>query len=435
MAPHALIAVVIFVAVYVCISFELLNKAIAALMGVMALLIFGVVDVHAGASYINFETLMLLLGMMGIIAVLKKSGFFAILTVRLAKWSGGQPLRIMVLFCLATAVISAFLDNVTTVLIMVPIVIELTAGMGLDPRLYVVALAMASNLGGTATLVGDPPNIIIGSMVGLTFNQFLLYLVTPVSLATAAVISLVWLFNRATLRPIDDNLTKLFSVQLLIEKIELDFLSVKLDRSFLVKSISCLAAALLLFVTQTVTHLSAGVVALTIAMILFVITRTDIEHVLLEIEWSTLLFFVGLFVLVGALEHAGVIEWMARAIFLRVGGNPYVMTLTVLWVAGIASGFIDNIPLTVTMVPIVLMMLAAHPIPHHILWWALALGACFGGNLTMIGASANIVSAASLNKHGHPIGFMEYTRRSAPATILSLLLASLVLAAYLWVLQ
>jgi len=378
---------------------------------------------------------MLLLGMMGIVAVLKKSGFFTLLTVRIARWTGGQPLRILVLFCLATAVISAFLDNVTTVLIMVPIIIELTSGMGLDPKIYVVALAMASNLGGTATLVGDPPNIIIGSMVGLTFNQFVTYLILPVSISTVAVIGYFWLSNRESFRPIDGDLTKLFSVQLLIEKIELDFLSVRLDRKFLLKSVLCLGVALVLFVTQAITHLTPGVVALTVAMILFIVTRVDIEHVLPEIEWSTLLFFAGLFILVGALNETGVIEWVARTVFLRVGDNPYAMVLTVLWVSAIASGFIDNIPLTITMVPIVRMMLAAQPIGHDILWWALALGACLGGNLTMIGASANIVAVDKLKKSGHHIRFLEYTRKSAPGTILSLIVASVVLVGYLSLLR
>jgi len=434
-APNALIPVLVFVAVYVCISFELLNKAVAALLGVMTLLILGVIDEHAATKYIDYETLALLLGMMGIVAVLKKSGFFTILTVRIAKWTGGQPLRILVIFCLATAIISAFLDNVTTVLIMAPIIIELTSGMGLDPKIYVVAVAMASNLGGTATLVGDPPNIIIGSMVGLTFNQFLVYLIVPVSIATVAVIAYFWLSNRESFQPIDGDLTKLFSVELLIEKIELDFSSIKLDRVLLRKSVICLAAAVLLFVTQSVTHLSPGVVALTVALILSVVTRVDIEHILPEIEWSTLLFFAGLFVLVGALQETGSIEWVARTIFLRVGDNPYVMVLAVLWISAIASGFIDNIPLTITMVPIVRLMLGAHPIPHHILWWALALGACLGGNLTLVGASANIVSADALKKHGQRITFLEYSRKSAPGTILSLLVASAVLVVYLWILQ
>ena len=432
MALDALITVSVFITVYVFIAFEWLNKAVAALLGVMALLILGVIDTHSAAGYIDFETIMLLIGMMGIVAVLKKSGFFNMLTVMIAKWTGGQPLLILVLFCIATAVISAFLDNVTTVLIMVPIIIELTRGMGLDPKIYVIALAMASNLGGTATLVGDPPNIIIGSKVGLSFNQFAIYLFIPVVLSTAIVIGYFWFRNRESFKPIDDDLTRLFSVQLLIEKIEFDFLSVKIDRIFLFKSIACLGVALLLFVTQTISGLSPGVVALTVAMILFVITRMEIEQVLLEIEWSTLLFFAGLFILVGSMEQKGVIEWIARNIFLKAGSNPYIMTLLVLWVSGIVSGFIDNIPFTITMIPIVHMMLAAHPLPHNILWWALSLGACLGWNFTLIGASANIVSAGMLKKQGYDITFWEYTRRSAPGTVLSLLICSAVLVVYLW---
>ena len=281
--------------------------------------------------------------------------------------------------------------------------------------------------------MGDPPNIIIGSKVGLTFNQFAGYLFIPVVLSTIGVIVYFWASNRDSFKSINGDLTKLFSVQLLIEKIEFDFLTVKIDRNFLLKSVLCLGVALLLFVTQTVTGLSPGVVALTVAMILFIITRMEIEHVLLEIEWSTLLFFAGLFILVGAMEQKGVIEWLARNIFLQAGSNPYVMTLMVLWVSGIVSGFIDNIPFTITMIPIVQMMLTAHAVPHHILWWALSLGACLGGNLTMIGASANIISAGLLKKYGHEISFGEYLRHSAPGAILSLLICSIVLMGYLWV--
>jgi Na+/H+ antiporter NhaD/arsenite permease-like protein len=433
MAPDAWIPVVVFIAVYAAISFEWLHKATAAILGVMVLLMLHVIDIHSAATYIDFETLMLLIGMMGIVAVLRKSGFFTILTVRIAKLTGGQPVRILILFSIATAVLSAFLDNVTTVLIMVPIIIELTRGMGLDPKIYVVALVMASNLGGTATLVGDPPNIIIGSKVGLTFNQFVEYLFVPVLLSTVSVLMYFLTTNRKSFQPIDGNLSKLFSVQMLIEKIDIDFLSFKIDRPFLIKSIGCMGLALLLFVTHTITHLSAGVVALTVAMILFTITRMDVEHILLEVEWSTLLFFAGLFVLVGAMEEKGVIEWVARNIFLRVGNNPYVMVLMVLWVSGIVSGFIDNIPFTITMIPIVGMMLQSAPIPHQILWWALSLGACLGGNLTLIGASANIVSVAILKKSGEYVTFGQYARWSAPGTILSLIVCSLVLMVYLWI--
>jgi Na+/H+ antiporter NhaD/arsenite permease-like protein len=317
---------------------------------------------------------------------------------------------------------------------MVPMVIEITRGMGLDPKIYIITQAMVSNIGGTATLIGDPPNVIIGSKVGLTFNQFAVYLAVPVMVSFAGVLFYCWLTHRERFHTIDTNLAKLFSVQLLLEKIEYDFLNVPIDRTFLLKSLGGLGLALLLFVTQTITGLTPGVTALSIAMILFVITAVDVEEMLREIDWSTLLFFSGLFILVGILEAKGVIEWIAQNIFLRIGHNPYAMVLTVLWVSGIVSGFIDNIPFTITMIPIVSLMLESQPVPHNVLWWALSLGACFGGNLTMIGASANIVSCGMAKKYGYAITYFEFLRTSAIATIISLVLSSLILMAYLLIL-
>ena len=429
---NPLLPVAVFIAVYLVISFELVHKAVAALLGVMLLLILHVVDLKAAASFIDFETIMLLMGMMAIVAVLKKSGFFTILTVRITRLTRGSPLKILILFSISTALLSAFLDNVTTVLIMVPMVIELAKGMGLNPRVYVIALVMASNIGGTATLIGDPPNIIIGSKVGLTFNQFALYMSLPVFLSFWAMTGYFLLANRDQFQPINTNLAKLFSVRLLIKKIDYEFASVRIEKSFLSKSLGSLGIAVLLFVTQTLTHITPGVVAITVAMVLFVITRTDVEHLLLEIEWSTLIFFAGLFILVGVLEEKGMIEWLARNIFLRVGHNPYLMLIMVLWVSGFVSGFIDNIPFTVTMIPIVRLMLESHPVPNHLLWWALAIGACFGGNLTLIGASANIVSAGMAKKMGYDIGFFEFLRCSAIPTLITLAISSIILTTFLW---
>ncbi len=428
----ALLPVAVFVAVYIALTFELINKAVAALLGVMILLVFHVVDDHTAVSFIDFETIMLLLGMMSIVAILRKSGFFTILSVKIAELTKGSPLKILVLFSIVTASLSAFLDNVTTVLIIVPIIIELTSGMGLDPKLYVISQAVISNIGGTATLIGDPPNIIIGSKVGLTFNQFAANLALPVVLSLAACLVFLWATNRKQFRPIDTNLAKLFSVQLLLEKIRQNFLDIRIDRLFLGKGLGCLVLAILLFVTQTVTGLSPGVVALMVAMILFTITRVDVEEMLEEIEWSTLLFFAGLFILVGVLEEKGVIEWVARDVFMRVGNNPYVVTLVVLWVSGLVSGFLDNIPFTITMIPIVKLMMATDPIPHHILWWALSLGACLGGNFTMIGASANIVSVGMAKRAGQEISFFRFMKSSALITLITLSICSGYLMLYLW---
>ncbi len=425
--------IVVFLLVYAAITFELLNKAVAALLGVAILVLFHVVDKEEAIGLIDFETILLLMGMMAIVAVLRTSGFFTILSVWIAEKTQGSPLKILILFSIVTAVLSAFLDNVTTVLIIVPIVIELTAGMGLDPRLFVISQAVVSNLGGTATLIGDPPNIIIGSKVGITFNQFPLYLALPVILSVATMILYYWFTHRERFKPIDTNLTKLFSVQILLQKIRFEFLNRKFDRAFLGKGLGCLLLAIGLFATQTITRLSPGVVAITVAMILFLITRVDVEHMLGEIEWSTLLFFAGLFILVGVLEHKGVIEWIARNVFLRIGDNPYVMALVILWSSGIVSGFLDNIPFTITMIPIVQVMQETTPVPHNILWWALSLGACFGGNFTMIGASANIVSIAIAKRLGYEITFLDFFKQSVVITLITLVIASVYLLFLLWV--
>ena len=429
---EALIPVVVFLLVYVAITFELVNKAVAAMLGVMVLMMLHIVDEHHAVSLIDSETIMLLLGMMGIVVVLRRSGVFSLLSVKIAEFTKGSPLKILILFSVVTAVMSAFLDNVTTVLIIIPIIVELTAGMGLDPKLFVISQAVISNIGGTATLIGDPPNIIIGSKVGLTFNQFVLNLGLPVAVAFALALGYLWLVNRERFQPVNTSLAKLFSIQLLLERIRLDFLNTPVDRLLLIKALGCLAIAIGLFVTQTITRLSPGVVALLMAMFLLSISKLNVEHVLEEIEWSTLLFFAGLFILVGILEEKGVIEWIAHNVFLRIGDNPYVMVLTVLWVSGIVSGFLDNIPFTITMIPIVRLMLETTPIPHNILWWALALGACFGGNLTMIGASANIVSVGMAKQSGVDISFLDFMKSSGVITLLTLIVASGYLALYLW---
>ncbi len=429
----ALIPIIVFTIVYAAITFELLNKAVAAMLGVMVLLTLHVVTEHTAIEFIDFETIMLLLGMMTIVAILRKSGFFAIISVRIAELTKGSPLKILILFSVVTAVLSAFLDNVTTVLIIIPIIIELTSGMGLDPKIYVISQAVISNIGGTATLIGDPPNIIIGSKVGLTFNQFMANLTIPVIICFVIALVYIWATNRKKFKPINTNLAKIFAVQLLLEKIRQNHLDIKIDQVFLYKSLGCLLLAIGLFITQTITKLSPGVVAMLAAMILFAITKVDVEEMLEEIEWSTLLFFTGLFILVGILEEKGVIAWIANNIFMQVGDNPYVAVLMVLWVSGIASGFLDNIPFTITMIPIVHLMLEANPIPNNILWWALALGACLGGNLTMIGASANIVSLGMAKRSKINISFLEFMRFSFVITLLTLTVASAYLMLYLWI--
>ncbi len=426
-----IISVTVFVLVYAVITFELVNKAVAALVGVMVLLMLGVVDEHHAATLIDFETILLLLGMMIMVAVLRRSGVFSLLSVKIAEMTRGRPLYILVLFSIVTAVLSALLDNVTTVLIIIPIVVELTVGLGLDPKLFVISQAVISNIGGTATLIGDPPNIIIGSRVGLTFNQFVLNLGPPVVVSFGAALLLLWASNRPVFVPIQRSLGKLFSVQLLLEKIRFDFLRKPLRKNLLMKALGCLLLALGLFVTQSLTGISPGVAAVFAAMLLLILANVNVEGVLEDVEWSTLLFFAGLFILVGVLEEEGVIQWIAHNVFLGLGDNPYLMVLAVLWISGIVSGFLDNIPFTITMVPVVHMMLAESPVPNNILWWALALGACFGGNFTLVGASANIVSAGVAKQAGVDVSFLEFMKVSVLVAVVTLVIASLYLMLYL----
>ena len=427
----ALIPILVFLVVYAAITFELVNKAAAALAGVGVLVVLHVTTEHQAVEHVDFETLMLLTGMMILVSLIKKSGFFTIVSVRIAEITKGSPVKILVLFSIVTAIMSAFLDNVTTVLIIIPIIIELTRGMGLDPKNYVLSQALISNIGGAATLIGDPPNVIIGSKVGLSFNQFIFNLTPAVIPCFIVVLGYIWFINRHEFKPINTSMSKLVSVQLLLEKIRFEFSNIRIDQSLMIKSLACLTFAILLFITQTITGLAPGVVALGMAMVLLIISQANVEHVLEEVEWSTLLFFTGLFILVGVLEDYGVIEWIAHNVFMNVGDNPYVIVLMVLWVSGIASGFLDNIPFTIAMIPIIHLMLETNPIPNDILWWALALGACLGGNITMIGASANIVSVGIAKKHGVGISFIDFMKKGIIVSFISLVIASIYLIIYL----
>ena len=428
---NAFLPILVFLIVYVAITFELVNKAAAALAGVGVLVVLRVTTEHHAVGFIDFETLMLLTGMMILVSMIKKSGFFTIVSVKIAEITKGSPVKILVLFSIVTALMSAFLDNVTTVLIIIPIIIELTRGMGLNPVNYVLSQVFISNIGGTATLIGDPPNVIIGSKVGLSFNEFILNLTPAVIPVFIIVLGYIWFINRVEFKPINTNMSKLVSVQLLLEKIRFEFANIKIDKNLMIKSLACLFLAILLFITQTITGLAPGVVALGMAMVLLIISRADVEHVLEEVEWSTLLFFTGLFILVGVLEEYGVIEWIAHNVFMNVGDNPYVIVLMVLWVSGIASGFLDNIPFTITMIPIIHLLLESNPIPNNILWWSLALGACLGGNITIIGASANIVSVGIAKKYGVEISFIDFMIKGIIVSLISLVIASIYLVIYL----
>ena len=435
------ISIIVFLIVYIAITFELVNKAVAAFSGVAILVLLNVISPHlpdghsvssghhapSAIMLIDYETIMLLFGMMIIVSVLKESGLFTVVAIRIAELTRGKPLRILVLFSFVTAIMSAFLDNVTTVLIIIPLIIELTKGLGLNPKKYVLSQVIISNIGGAGTLIGDPPNVIIGSKVGLTFNQFLFNMGPPVLVIFFVVLLFIWLMDKSEYKPIDNNIVKLFTVNLLLEKIRYDFGIARINNSLIIKGLVFLCITILLFITQTITHLPPGVVAISMAIFLVLYTKTDIEKILEEVEWTTLMFFVGLFILVGSLEHYHVIKWIADNVFSRLGDDPYVNVLVVQWVSGIASGFLDNIPFTITMIPIIEIINESNPALQNLLWWALALGACLGGNITMIGASANIVSIGIAKKSGVHISFIEFMKLGAVISFISLLISSIYL--------
>jgi len=436
-----LISIIVFLIVYVAITFELVNKAVAAFSGVAILVLLNVISPHipdghsvvgghhapSAIMLIDYETIMLLFGMMIIVSVLKESGLFTVVAIRIAELTRGRPIKILVLFSFVTAIMSAFLDNVTTVLIIIPLIIELTRGLGLNPKKYVLSQVIISNIGGAGTLIGDPPNVIIGSRVGLTFNQFLFNMGPPVLVIFIIVLLFIWLMDKREYKPIDNNIVKLFTVNLLLEKIRYDFGNARINNSLIIKGLVFLCITILLFITQTITHLPPGVVAISMGIFLVLYTKTDIEKILEEVEWTTLMFFVGLFILVGSLEHYHVIKWIADNVFSRLGDDPYVNVLVVQWVSGIASGFLDNIPFTITMIPIIEIINESNPALQNLLWWALALGACLGGNITMIGASANIVSIGIAKKSGVHISFIEFMKLGAVISFISLLISSIYL--------
>jgi len=437
----ALISIIVFVVVYAAITFELVNKAVATFSGVSILVLLNILSPHIPGGHavegghhapsaillIDYETIMLLFGMMIIVSVLKESGLFTIVAIRIADLTRGKPIKILVLFSCVTAIMSAFLDNVTTVLIIIPLIIELTRGLGLNPKKYVLSQILISNIGGAATLIGDPPNVIIGSKVGLTFNQFLFNMGPPVIVIFFVVLMFIWWMDKEEYKPIDSNIIKLFTVNLLLEKIHYDFGNANINKPLIIKGLIFLFITILLFITQTITHLPPGVVATSMAIFLVLYTKTDIEKILEEVEWTTLMFFVGLFILVGSLEHYHVIKWIADNVFSHLGDNPYVNVLVVQWVSGIVSGFLDNIPFTITMIPIIEIMNESNPLLQNLLWWALALGACLGGNITIIGASANIVSIGIAKKSGVKISFIEFMKLGAIISFISLFIASIYL--------
>jgi Na+/H+ antiporter NhaD/arsenite permease-like protein len=374
---------------------------------------------------IDWNTIGLLTGMMIIVGIFKVTGFFEYIAIKTAKFAKGELWRIMLTFTLLTAVISALLDNVTTVLLISPVTVQICTTLRANPIPFLIAEILASNIGGTATLIGDPPNIMIGSGAGLTFDDFILFL-SPIS-ALILVVIIVYLkfIYRGELQR---------EVQNIEEIMKMDEKAAIQDWVLLKKSLFALGLTLVLFSIHHLIGLLPSIVALIGATLLLFISFESPENILREVEWPVLAFFVGLFILVGGIEKAGIIDIAAHKTVEITGGNLFVALVVILWVSALASSILDNIPFTATMIPLIHEMandptIAPQLAEYHInpLWWALALGACLGGNGTLIGASANVVVAGISERMGYPISFKEFTKVGLPSMIISIIIATLIL--------
>jgi Na+/H+ antiporter NhaD/arsenite permease-like protein len=412
------IAAAVFVAAYALIALERFDRTLIALLGGLLVVALGVIDQHEAFAAIDLNVIFLLAGMMVIASIVARTGLFDWLALRSVRLVHGRPLPLLLVLCTVTAVLSAFLDNVTTVVLIIPVTLSVARRLGVSPVPYLISQILASNIGGTATLIGDPPNILIGSAAGLDFNAFLLNL-GPVSVIVFVVFLLMMpLFFRRGLQVPDEAREA---------ALEASAESAITDRPLLVKSLAVVALTMLGFLAHQALGLEPATIALLGATVLMLIASIDPHDVLREIEWKTLFFFVGLFVLVEAVVAVGIVSGIADTLATAVGGDATVASIGLLWFSALASAIIDNIPYTATAIPIVERLIESG-LPADPLWWSLALGACLGGNLTIVGASANVVVVNTAAREGHRIGFLEFMRYGALVTLMSLAISTV----YVW---
>jgi Na+/H+ antiporter NhaD/arsenite permease-like protein len=409
------VAAAIFLVTYGLIATDRIDKTVLALLGGLAMVIVGVVDQEEAFLAIDFNVIFLLAGMMVLAGILRRTGFFQWVAIRAVKVARGEPLRLLIVLSVVTAVLSAFLDNVTTVVLIAPVTLYIATVLRVSPLPFLISEILASNIGGTATLIGDPPNILIGSAAGLDFSALLFNMGPPaVVILIAFLAGLRFLFR--------DDLQIHAEVRDAV--LALDEREVLSDRRLLVISLAVIGLTIVGFLVHGLLGYEPATIALLGATVLILLSRLPAEEVLGEIEWTTLFFFIGLFMLVEGVVHVGLIEGLASRLFEVTGGDVAVTSVGLLWLSGVASGIVDNIPYTATMIPLV-EQLGASGIPIEPLWWSLALGACLGGNATIIGASANVVVANLAARADHPIGFVFFLRYGIIVAFGSLLIASL----------
>ena len=417
---------ILFVVTYAVIVSEKVNRAIVSLLGAGLMIMLGVLNQEAAISGIDFNTLGLLIGMMVIVAITKRSGIFQFIAVWSAKQVKASPWGILLMLSLVTAVFSAVLDNVTTVLLIAPVTLLICHELDLSPYPFLFAEIFSSNIGGTATLIGDPPNIMIGSAVGLTFNDFILNLapVVPlILLVTLVVIYAVW---GRKLQATDTARQRIMHFR------EREAIT---DTRLLKQSLFVLSLVIGGFVMAHPLHLEPATVAMFGAALLLLLSNLNnnaekqsenVHQIFGKVEWVTIFFFVGLFIAVKGIEEAGLLEILAEKALTLTGGDMTLTAMTILWISAIASALVDNIPFVATMIPLIKSMAPTFGGTEHLypLWWSLALGACLGGNGSLVGASANLIVAGFAERSGHRIRFLPFMAAAFPLMILSILIAN-----------
>jgi Na+/H+ antiporter NhaD/arsenite permease-like protein len=388
------------------------------MLGAVLMLITQVIDQEHAVEAIDFNTIGLLTGMMIMVKLTETTGVYTWIAIRAGQVSGGRPLAVVASLAVTTAVLSAFLDNLTTVLLVVPITFLLADALDIDPIPLVIIEVIASNIGGTATLIGDPPNIIIAGATDLTFIAFVQNLAPIAALSFIVVTGALYLAYRPQLQ-VDPKARK--------RVLELDARRSIEDRDELLRTVPILVLTIVVFFFHQVLGLEPATVALAGATAMLLVTRQQLRGALAGIEWPTLFFFLGLFVMVGALEETGAINELADGVGSVTGGDRTAELLGIAWVSALGSGIVDNIPFTATMIPVVEQLQQGNG-GDDAYWWALALGACFGGNATLIAAAANVAASGMAARAGRPIGFVPFLKAGLPATLISMLLATAYIA-------
>ncbi len=413
------LAVTIFIVAYIVIVSERIHRTTVALAGGVLMVALGILHQKDAFAAIDFNTIGLLMGMMILVLITKKTGLFQYVAIRAAKVAKGDPIRILIYLSLITAVFSALLDNVTTIMLIAPVTFVIADNLRINPIPLLIAEIIMSNVGGTATLIGDPPNILIGSAAGLSFMDFIINLAPIVIIMSPVVLVILALVYKKHIQTTEELKKRIM---------EFDARSSLKDKKLLVKSLVVLGITIIGFLFHGVLHLEAATIALFGAGLLLVITNTHPEEILKELEWTTIVFFAGLFVLVAGIEHVGFIDMLAHGLLDVTQGSMVATTLSIMWGSAIFSAFIDNIPFVATMIPLVQELGAAN-LNIEILWWALALGADMGGNGTIIGASANLVGAGLAEKAGHRMSFKDFFKMGFVIMIVTMIIST----AYVWI--